>query len=388
MSLDDDLAPAITDKERLTRLSQAFKDAGLDPADLGSVERVKFYEGFHKDDEGESHVVPMVSFQVNPAWATGPEWPAVQPAPRPQVKPASGKRTVVKGWHKALILPDMQIGCRRYVEGETVRYDWFHDERALDVAFQIMRWVRPDRVIFLGDNFDFPEFGKYEQEPEFQDTTQATIDKGGEVCDRTEANAPEASYEWLEGNHERRLPKAIAKNFMAAMRLRKANAPESWPVLTVPALLDFENRPRWSYVDGYPAASVTINDGLAVEHGKRVRSGGSTAAAVANDSTVSRIFGHVHREEYHSKTWDNPATGERRQVFAASPGCLCRVDGTVPGSGTATDGKGAAVPEWQNWQQGLAVVTFQEGNGRSVYERIGIEDGHAFYRDRWFEAAA
>ena len=386
MSFDEDLEaetpPPATDKATLAKVAAAIKDAGVDPTELGKVERVRYYEGFHKDDDGDTHVVPMLSLAINPTWADGPDWPVVAPAPRPPVRATTAKRTVVKGWHKAVVLPDCQIGARRYVDGDEATYDPFHDEAAIAVALSIVRAVRPDQVILLGDNLDFPEWGRYEQEPEFQETTQYAIDRAGLLLDQVEAAAPEADCHWLEGNHERRLPKAIAKNAMAALRLRRANAPASWPVLSVPALLDLDDRSAWTYHDGYPAASVRINDHLVAEHGSTVYSAGSTAAKVARSSPTSRIFGHIHREEFHAHTWYDPAARARHQSFAASPGCLCRVDGTVPGSSTATNGRGKAVNAWQGWQQGIAVVTFQEGDGRVVYERVGIEGGAAIYRDK------
>jgi hypothetical protein len=36
----------------------------------------------------------------------------------------------------------------------------------------------------------------------------------------------------------------------------------------------------------------------------------------------------------------------------------------------------------EDWQQGLAVVTYEEGEGRFVYEQIAIHDGWAQYRGK------
>lgn len=374
----------VTDKQALTRLAGAFKDAGLDPKDLGSVEKIKFYEGFHKDDDGEGHVVPMVSFQVNPSWAAGPQWPVVQPAPVAPVRPTKAKRTVLKSRWRTVVLPDMQIGGRLYIDGDQATVDPFQDEQAIAVALSVLRQVRPDRVILLGDNLDFPEFGKYEQEPEFQTTTQYAIDRAALVLDEIAANAPEAEVHWLEGNHERRLPKAIARNAMAAMRLKRGAAPDSWPVLSIPSLLDLDSR-GVTYHDGYPAASVPITDEAVAVHGENVVSGGSTASKVARSSPVSVIFGHVHREEFHVHRWADPVAQTSRRIFAASPGCLCRIDGAVPGSNTATNGEGRAVIRTENWHQGLAVLTHGH-TGQPDYERVPIEAGRAIYRDKEHQA--
>jgi len=372
-----DVQSADDTKVVLGKLADAFKEAGLEPSDVGAIEKIKFYEGFYKDDEGTAHTVPQVSFHIDPTWRTGPEWPVVQRAEPAQVRPVTCKRKVLKGWHKAVVLPDIQFGYRRYEDGSL---DPFHDEAAIDVALQIVRDIRPDRVILLGDTRDFPEWGKYEQLPEFVFTTQPTIDRNHRFYEELRACAPEAQIDELEGNHDRRLPKSIAKNAMSALRLRQANIPEGWPVMSVQHLLRMDEL-GIRYFDGYPASECQINDNLIAVHGHKVNSAGSTAARVISDERMSVIFGHVHRIEMQHKT-RRGSRGSRKQHFAATPGCLCRTDGAVPGLKGSTDITGRPVPTHENWQQGLAVVTFEEGDGRFDYEQIEIIDGNAIYRDK------
>jgi hypothetical protein len=367
-------------KATLDKLAGAFKAAGLDPADLGSVERIRFYEGFYKDTEGEAHTVPQVSFQINPTWHTGPAWPVVQPAAPVKVTPTTGKRSTVKGWHKAVILPDPQIGYRVYADGTL---DPFHDDAALDVAHQVLRDIRPDVVVNLGDFLDFPAFSRFEQEPAFVLSTQPAIDAAHVELARQRADAPEAEIHLLEGNHDRRLQTAIVKNAMAAFGLRQANTPDGWPVLSPPHLLRLDEL-GVTYHDGYPANEYWINDNLVAIHGAKVNSAGSTAMRYIEDERVSVLFGHVHRIERIHRT--RRTRDGRRETLAASPGCLSRVDGAVPSVKSSTDVFGRPLQTWENWQQGIAVVTFQEGDGLFHLEQVPIIDGRAIYRDTLYES--
>lgn len=373
----------MSDKRRLEKLSAAFKAAGLDPAELGSIERIRFYEGFHKDDDGQAHVVPMTSFVINPAWSTGPEWPVVQPAAPTVVKarPARQRAKVpLDGWRRAVILPDPQIGFRLLDDGTL---DPFHDETAIAVALSIVADVQPDLIVNLGDFLDLPAWGKYEQEPAFQRTTQPSLDRAHLFLAEQRAAAPDADIVLLEGNHDRRLQKAIVRNAMEAFGLRRANTPDSWPVLSIQHLLRLDDL-AVTYQDGYPANEYWINENLVCIHGHRVKSDGSTAALVIREERASVIMGHVHRIEEIHKSWRvrRGDTTVRKQNLVATPGTLARVDGAVPSVKGSTDALGRPVPTYENWQQGCALVTYQPDDGHFRYEAIPIHNGWAIHHNQ------
>jgi hypothetical protein len=122
-------------------------------------------------------------------------------------------------------------------------------------------------------------------------------------------------------------------------------------------------------------------------HGTKVRSNGSTAAAYTNDTPhLSTIYGHIHRQELQYRTTYD-ADGPIRSV-AVSPGCLCRVDGAVPSvnSGVSSDGKPGK--HWENWQQGVAVVWYNEETGRFAVELVHIIEGAALYQGQEFVSSA
>lgn len=387
MSFADEVARTTPAKDKLGRIAELLANSGIDLDEVGRIDKVRIgeYQMLTKDDatgEATIHDLRADSLVLTPTWADGPAWPVVQPAKPCVVRPVKiqSTRTNPDGWRTAVILPDTQIGFRRYDDGTL---DPFHDERAMNVALKIIRHLRPDVVVLLGDFVDFPEFGTYEQEPEFAQTTQASVDRAHRFLAEIRANAPDADIRLLEGNHDRRLPKAIMRNAMHALRLRRACEPEGWPVLSVPNLLRLDEL-GVTYVDGWPAGITWINDNLACIHGHKVRSSGSTAAAVIDDERVSTIFGHIHRIEMQSKT--RRVKDGHRVAWAASPGCLCRLDGAVPSVKSSTDVFGRPVNTAENWAQGLGVVTFEPGNGRFAYEQVAIYSGEAVLRGRMFTA--
>jgi len=289
----------------------------------------------------------------------------------------------VKGAYKvAVILPDPQIGYRDLSTG----LDPFHDEKAMDVALQIIGYLeehdRVDSVINLGDFLDLPAQGRFEQEPAFAFTTQHAVNRGHKFLQQQRAAAgPRAKIVLIEGNHDKRMEKFIMTNTMSILGLKRANMPESLPVMSLPYLLRLDEI-GVEYIDAYPAGAYWLNDRLRAVHGSKVRSGGSTAAAYTNDSPhISTIFGHVHRQELQSKTvFDR--LGPIKSM-AVSPGCLCRVDGAVPSVNGATKIDGSPAIYYENWQQGIAVIMYKP-TGEFYTELVQIDNGKAVFRGREF----
>ena len=364
----------------LGRIAELLERNGIDIDEIGAIKRVSLYQAVTKDTEtGEASVHDLTGVQFSPKWETGPEWPVVQQGPA--VKLPAAKATKAKsGWPVAVVLPDIQCGYFSAVDGSL---EAIHDERAISVALSILADVNPDLVVLVGDNLDFAELGKYIVTKAYQQTTQATIDRATTLAAQIRAAAPNAKIIWLAGNHEERLPKFLLQNASAAFGLKRGALPESWPVMSVPFLcrldeVDIEYKP------GYPASSVWITERLRVIHGDRVASGGSTAHKYLGQEKSSVIYGHIHRREWAERTredHDGPRT-----VLAASPGCLCRVDGAVPSTRGGTDLNGRPLTRYEDWQQGLAVIPYDPESGRFCYEQIAIHDGWAMYRGKEYKA--
>lgn len=361
--------PPKSDKQKLGKLIELLERSGIDPDDIGRVEKIKVWQGFHKNADGEAEVVDLSGVVLSPSWETGPQWPVAQPGPAYRLPKSNVSPWNQDGWDRVMVLPDMQIGYYRDLDGELIST---HDESAIELAVGLIKKVRPTQVILLGDNLDLPEFGKYIVTPSFLRTTQATVDWATRLCAALRASAPEASIVWLAGNHEERLPRWLATNAGAAFGLRRGRVEESmpvgWPVLSVPFLCRMDEY-GIDYRPGYPASVVWLTPKLKIIHGDKVKARGSTAHVYLGQEQVSVIYGHIHRREWAEITredHDGPKT-----VMAASPGCLARIDGAVPSYHQGTDLDGRPLTRHENWQQGIAVVDRHE-SGEFFYQQVPI----------------
>jgi predicted phosphodiesterase len=319
------------------------------------------------------------SLRASVAPQSAPEWSPVDRARPTNIYPLQRSQSRADGWGVAVVLPDPQIGFRVYEDGSL---DPFHDIEAMSVALQIIEELNPDKVINLGDFLDLPSQGRWAQEASFARTTQLAIDAGHVFLAQQRAAAPNAEISLIEGNHDRRLQNFVETNALAAFGLKKANKPESWPVLSLPYLLRLDEL-NVGYIDAYPTGKVWINDTLYARHGDKVRSSGSTAAAYTSETPhISTVFGHTHRLEIQSRTTFD-RVGKLRNM-AISPGCLCRVDGGVPGVHSAIGSDGRPAPIAENWQQGVAVIHYTDT--QFFVDLVQIEDGFTIFRGQEFRA--
>lgn len=385
MSLGDEVTRAIPAKTKLSKIAELLERSGIDIEDVGKVDKVRIgeYQVVTKNkvmDEKtgkevevtEVHDLRADSLVLTPTWETGPQWPVIQPGPPVKMPPrkSSAKKVDDSEWGVAVVLPDIQGGYYRGLDGELVPT---HDEEALELALAIVKDAKPDTIVLVGDNLDFCELGKYRHSPAFQATTQATLDRFTLFLAQLRSSAPDSRIVWIEGNHEARLPNYVLDNARAAFGLRRGSLPNErpadWPLVSVPELLRMDEFDV-EYLAGYPASTFWITPRLKVIHGDLVRSGGSTAHAYLGREKTSILYGHIHRIERAHRTRDDH--DGPREVMAASPGCLARTDGVVPSTKGGIDLDGRPINRSEDWQQGLAVVPYNKTNGNFVYEQVAI----------------
>lgn len=375
----DNLNASAKKQQMLGALADLLKSKDIDIADIGSVKKISVYQQVTKGEDGEVDVHNLAAIQISPKFESGPEWPVVQRGPAIKIPDNSSKPTTPATFKTCVVVPDIQIGYYRDKDGSL---EPTHDEDAISVALGVIKHLKPEIIVCVGDNLDLPEMGKYLTYPSYAQTTQAAIDRATTFCAEMRMASPNAKIVWLAGNHEERLPKHIAMNAVAAYGLRKGNAPESWPVLSVPYLCRMDEF-GVEYKPGYPAADVWINKKLRIIHGDRVNSSGVTATKYLNAEKTSVIYGHIHRIETAYKTredFDGPRT-----IMAASPGCLCRIDGAIPSTKGGVDLDGRPIERHENWQQGLGIVTFEDaGSHKFSYECMPIYNGWGMFRGKEF----
>ena len=346
--------------DRLGKLNELLQRSGIDPQDIGEVKQIKLneWQAMSKDEEGEPVITDLkgASIVLSPKWAEDPELPLIRPAtPIKITNPVNKNKKVTENC--AVIFPDQQIP--------------YHDERAISIAMQILADVNPSQVINLGDMIDFPSYSRFEQELRFQNTTQLAIDLAHQHLAQQRAAAPNAKIVVLEGNHDRRLQNSVTKFHMDLFKLRKGNAPESWPVLSLPFLLCLDEL-NVQYVPGYPAGEYYLQDYIKCIHGRRTGQRGTVAKRVVDDERVTTITGHTHRFEMVGKS-TNTRQG-KKDNFAMTLGCLCKTDGSVPSVNSSTDHDGNPMIRHEDWQQMIGIMHWSDSGLPFEFHPVFIWD--------------
>ena len=267
----------------------------------------------------------------------------------------------------ALIVPDTHFGFSKDLYDGVL--EPFHSRNALSIALDIAHVYNLNKIIFLGDTLDLPDWSdKFLRAPEFMHTTQPSIVEAAWWFAQFRAAAPEAEISVLEGNHDIRFRNSIIKHIAAGYGLRPAQEMDLPPSWSIPRLLGLHTMDI-NWVGDYPNNSVWINETLKAVHGNVTGQPGQTAHKVIKDSDVSIIFGHIHRAEMSIKTIFGK--GGSKNIVGYSPGTACRVDGIVPG-----------VKKDQQWSLGLALVNYN--HYESNISHISVNEGNAMVNGDWF----
>jgi hypothetical protein len=178
---------------------------------------------------------------------------------------------------------------------------------------------------------------------------------------------------YIEGNHELRMEKAIAKNLACACDIRAVNEFDLPPAMSIPHLLALHTL-GIEYRDGYPSNALWLNDGVRLSHGDVVRGPLDSVKAIVQGSDVTEIVGHIHRVEWMSRTLHH--RNRIRTITAFSPGCTCWIDGRVPGS-KGQQAPDAAHPGAERPSGGMsaAVVYYEPGGERYEIRPITFGEG-------------
>lgn len=297
------------------------------------------------------------------------QFPTVQPVrvSRAMRKVEKSRYRRPQGVETTLIVPDSHFGFRK--DMRTNRLEPFHDMRALDVILQVAAELRPHNLVVIGDILDLPDWSlKFLSAPDFQQLTQPAVIAANWWLGTLRDVSPGSAAYLLEGNHDKRLETAVLANMKAAYGLRPADELELPPSLSVPRLLAL-HKLGYTYSQAYPNGEHWITPELYCQHGSITRKGGGkTTGAAIKDLDVSVIFGHIHRLEQAMRTVFNQ--NDTRTIGAYSPGCICHIDGRVPG-----------VKARQDWQQGFAVAHTSSGGDVSV-QLYEIKNGRALFGNR------
>jgi hypothetical protein len=175
MDLQSDLSSSqISSKEKLAKIVALLERSGVDLDEVGKIEKINVWHGAVKQGSKEPEIMDFTSVMLSPSWVEEPVYPVVQQAKPTVIKPVPSKPRIPDAT-VTVILPDPQIGFRRLADGTMLP---MHDEDAMNLCLQMMRYIRPDKVVNLGDFIDLPEWSsKFLVLPEFVLTTQPSIDR-------------------------------------------------------------------------------------------------------------------------------------------------------------------------------------------------------------------
>ena len=282
-------------------------------------------------------------------------------APQPVARLETGIR-------RAVLLPDTQIGVRWGPRYE--RLTPIHDPQALDLAVQICAEAQPDTIVMLGDLLDVAPWGKYETGPDLRQTSGPALSIAHYWLAQLRAAASDAELVIVEGNHDARVRKAVARDLPEAAAL--AAVGDDRPALDVVRLLGLDALDIQWVGSPYPKGWM-LWDRIRCEHGSTVRSkGGQTVAAMAASAVVDTVCGHIHRREQAARVIKTRSGPKVVQVM--SPGCLTRTDGAVPPGGDP------------DWHQAIGFCSWDPESDHVSMHSVPIIDGRIHWRDRVYLA--
>lgn len=368
---------------RIKTLSQLIKVAKIDldewlihkhlinKWEVGAKHQDTYLE--YTKGKADGHTIKKPGLMVEPlwqvkAWMVKRELESIFPMIQPIDIGATllrKKPKTAKNVKSMLIIPDTQIGFRKDIHtGELMP---FHDRKAMSIVLQLLQNFKFDRIVHLGDLIDNTEWtDKFLRESEFFFTSQPAIIESGWFMRQLRLLALSAKIYLCKGNHEDRMRKMILTHLRAACDLKAWDELELPPLLSIERLLALE-KSDINYVD-----YVWVNDTLKVSHGELARANpGATAQAVLGKTYQTHVFGHTHKIELVTKT----VRGHDwvKYVTSFSPGCLCRIDGAVPGSKIDNQ-----------WQQGVGVLCYTEDEVLTT-TTIQINNGKAIYNGELYE---
>ena len=276
---------------------------------------------------------------------------------------------------RVLLLPDAQIGHRRVRrDGREVLVP-MHDRAAMSCAWRVAQIAQPDTIVVLGDFLDLTEMSsKYPKPLDVIGTSQASINELAYWLRDLRERCPFSRIIYVEGNHEARLHRLIVEKTNSMDGLRAVD--DDLAAMSISRLLGLPSL-HIEYIGPYgediwlwPDTSTPVR----VHHGEVVRSkGGQTVSAQLQRETSSVVGGHIHRVEVAWRTIHGPVG--RRSRVALSPGCLCRVDGAVPGVTLRPD-----------WQQGWGWLARDSERGQVYGAAVPIVEGRTVYRSGLIDA--
>ncbi len=252
----------------------------------------------------------------------------------------SGRKFIHANTDQVLFITDPHFGYKRQL-GKLIP---IHHRSFLSALLNIALVVKPEVVVWGGDVLDLAEFGTFETEPDLLFNLQLAGMELSWLLAQFRRTTQRQIV--LEGNHERRLEKALIKNMSAAYQLKPVHELEGFSMLSVPRFLGLD-KIQTEWVGDYPSGFLKVGR-VKFYHGNIARKGSAkTVSAEIMEATTSKFFGHIHRFELATKYIEDL----EHDIWVGSPGCSCD-KGQTPGANKS-----------YNWQLGAFLVNIDRETG-------------------------
>jgi hypothetical protein len=243
----------------------------------------------------------------------------------------------------------------------------FVDQSAASAMLADIAMLKPSSIILLGDHLDCGGFlaehhtWGYVAETDytFEDDCAAT----NQFLDALQSAAPQATIEYLEGNHERRIEKWIVTDALRTGKGSRGDVKMLNALFSTETVLQLDRRKipiykQGQWYDGCHVPGTILRDNCYFTHGQFTSKAAAAAHLAKYNSNI--WFGHTHRMDMATKR--TVASGP---IGAWNPGCLCQLQ-----------------PFWMHqnltdWVNGYGIQLVQKGLGH-LNLQIPIIDGVSY----------
>lgn len=228
----------------------------------------------------------------------------------------------------------------------------FHDKKANNAVKQFLEEQQPDYLIYGGDIVDFYSVSRFDKDPERKFTIQDEITQGIIYLNTMNEASPESKKYFLEGNHENRMRKYLARNPELA----------GLDALSIESLLNLKQL-GINYV---PYDKGLILHDFLFKHGTRANM--HAAKAELDLENISGMSGHVHRIQKYSKADRHGRHTWHTVGHLADEEQIDYFNQQVP-----------------NWQQGFGIVEFNPRNQTYEATQVSITNGNFQYQGKVYK---
>ena len=229
----------------------------------------------------------------------------------------------------------------------------FVDQSAASAMLADVKLLKPSSIILLGDHLDcggfLAEHHTWGYVAETDYTFEDDIEATNQFLDQLQSAAPQATIEYLEGNHERRIEKWIVTDVLKKGKGSRGSVKMLNSMFSTQTVLGLDRRKipiykQGEWYDGCHVPGTILRDNCYFTHGQFTSKAAAAAHLAKYNSNI--WFGHTHRMDMATKR-----TVSSGPIGAWNPGCLCQLQ-----------------PYWMHqnltdWVNGYGIQLVQRGLG-------------------------